>query len=246
MPSLGQLTFVLHRPRSLDNVGAAARVVKNFGIGGLSLVDPLSFAFERARKLGVGAEDVLERMFVHRDLRTALAPMTVVIGTSSRSLRRRPSVGPMELGRRFAGLAAPWAVLFGDEKRGLSDEELELCQEVCRIPTEPDQPSLNLAQACAVIGFALHEGGSVEEPPPVEAPASPPASAPASQEEQWAARAEAHRALAECGFLNPEQPELVLGELTRSWGRARLSRREVELWRNAFRKLADELARRRR
>ncbi len=233
---LGNVTFVLHRPRSVDNVGAAARVVKNFGIGRLVLVDPLSFAFARAEKLAVGAEDVLERMFVHRDLREALAPMAFVAGTSSRLLRRRGSIGPTELSRRVAAVGAPCALVFGDEKRGLSDDELELCEEVCRIETEPEQPSLNLAQACAILGFALHDRAGEPVPP----------SPRATQRELWEAEREASRALSECGFLNPQRPKLVLGELVRSWARGGLSPREAGLWRNAFRKLADELERRRR
>src|SRR4029077_12945160 len=68
LTSLSHVTFVLHRPRSMDNVGAVARVLKNFGVGRLVLVDPLSTSFDRARKLAVGAEDVLERMYVHRTL----------------------------------------------------------------------------------------------------------------------------------------------------------------------------------
>lgn len=236
MSTLAQVVFVLHRPRSLDNVGAVARVVKNFGIGRLVLVNPLSYSFDRARKLAVGAEDVLEGMFVHRRLEDALAETTFSAATSSRQLKRRPSLNPAQLGARVAANAGRVAVVFGEEKRGLSDEDLAPCQEVCRIPTEPEQPSMNLAQSAAVLAYALHAAGH----PATELPAPPRA----THADLAAAVAEARRALMMGGFLNRQNPELVLAELSRTWERAALSPREAELWRNAFRKLADELGRR--
>ncbi len=238
MSQLAEIVFVLHRPRSLDNVGAVARVAKNFGIGRLVLVDPLSYSFDRARKLAVGAEDVLERMFVYRRLDEAIAEATFSVATSSRQLQRRPSIDPAQLGLRVAANAGPVAIVFGEEKRGLSDAELAPCHEVCRIPTEPDQPSMNLGQSAAVLAYALHAA--------IVPAAASPALQRATHAETTAAIAEARRALLEAGFLNPQNPELVLSELSRTWERAALTPREAELWRNALRKLADELGRRAR
>jgi tRNA/rRNA methyltransferase len=224
----------------MDNVGAVARVLKNFGVGRLVLVDPLTTSFDRARKLAVGAEDVLERMYVHQTLDEALADAVYSAGTSSRALARRPSIDPLELGTRVAKVGSSRsgavAIVFGEEKRGLSDRELLSCQEVCRIPTEPAQPSLNLAQAAAVVAFALHARVLLGSPPGAEPRAT--------HRELAAATAEAQRALLAAGFLNPQSPELVLAELARCWERAELTPREAELWRNAFRKLGQALQRR--
>ncbi|HUB08473.1 MAG TPA: TrmJ/YjtD family RNA methyltransferase [Myxococcales bacterium] len=235
MSDLSQVSFVLHRPRSLDNVGAVARVIKNFGLGRLILVDPLSYSFDRARKLAVGAEDVLEGLFVHRTLAEALAPTTFSAATTSRQPARRSLLSPAELGARVRARNGPVAIVFGEEKRGLSDEEIEPCHEVCRIPTEPAQPSMNLAQSAAVVAYALRAAEPAE---------SLPQEPCATQREVDAAAGEARRALSQAGFLNPQNPDQILGELTRTWARAALTPREAELWRNAFRKLADELARR--
>jgi tRNA/rRNA methyltransferase len=234
---LAHVVFVLHRPRSMDNVGAVARVVKNFGVGRLVLVDPLSTSFDRARKLAVGAEDVLEHMFVHRTLDEALGEAVYSAGTSSRTLARRPSLSPSELGAKVGRCPGQVAVVFGEEKRGLSDDELLSCQEVCRIPTEPGQPSLNLAQSAAVLAFALHTEATPSKP-------IVPQSARATQRELSVIKAEARRALQAAGFLNPQNPELVLAELARCWERADLTPREAELWRSAFRKLDGALKRR--
>ncbi len=237
MSALAEVVFVLHRPRSLDNVGAVARVVKNFGLGRLVLVDPLSYSFDRARKLAVGAEDVLERLYVHRSLAEALAETTFSAATTSREPARRPTISPAELGARVAGGRGPVAIVLGEEKRGLSDAEMEPCHAICRIATEPAQPSMNLAQSAAVLAYALH---AAREPAP--AAEGPPR---ALQRDLDAALLELGRALSAAGFLNPQNPGHILGELARSWTRAGLTPREAELWRNACRKVADELARRR-
>ncbi|MHB8417198.1 MAG: RNA methyltransferase [Myxococcales bacterium] len=237
MSAPSEILFVLHRPRSLDNVGAVARVIRNFGLGRLVLVDPLSYSFDRARKLAVGAEEVLERMFVHRTLAEALAESRFSAATTSREPRQRPPLSPAALGARVAASPGPVAIVFGEEKRGLSDAEMELCHAVCRIPTEPAQPSMNLAQSAAVLAYALC---AAARPEPAAAP--PPR---ATQREVDAALAELRRALSDCGFLNPQNPRHILDELARSWTRTGLTPREAELWRNVFRKLGDELARRR-
>ena len=241
MALLSQVTFVLHRPHNLDNVGAVARVVKNFGIGRLALVDPPSPSFERARKLAVGAEDILERMSVHPDLEGAIAGAGFIAGTSSRTPRRLVPIDPRELARRVARASGEVAIVFGEERRGLSDDELLPCGAVCRIPTGSEQPSLNLAQSTAVLAYALR--AEAPELPDLEVEPEP---VRATRRELLAAEAEAQRALSAAGFLNPQRPELILDELTRCWTRAELGPREAELWRNAFRKLADELDRRSR
>jgi tRNA/rRNA methyltransferase len=174
-------------------------------------------------------------MFVERGLEAALAEMTFSAATTSRQLKRRASIDPAQLGARVAANVGTVAIVFGEEKRGLSDEDLAPCHEVCRIPTEPEQPSMNLAQSAAVLAYALHAAVR----PPIAATAPPPA----THADLAAAVAEARRALLSAGFLNSQNPELVLAELARTWERAALSPREAELWRNAFRKLADELGR---
>jgi tRNA/rRNA methyltransferase len=237
MASLGQVSLVLHRPRSPDNVGAAARIVKNFGLGRLWLVEPLSHSFDRALKLAVGAEDVVENLFVERDLATALAGFVVTVGTSSREIRGRPSLFPGEAAARIASARGPCAVVFGDEKRGLSDEDLSLCQEVCRIPSDRAQPSLNLAQACAVMGYAVAEKASSASGLSLAEPSF------ATHAELSALRERLRAILGPADFLNPQSPDRILTELLRPLERAGLTPRELELWSNALRKVAGALTR---
>jgi tRNA/rRNA methyltransferase len=218
----------------MDNLGAVARIVKNFGLGRLWLVNPLTYSFERALKLAVGAEDALAQLYVERDLATALRGFAFTVGTSSRAIRGRVSLSPREGAERIATEGGKCAVIFGEEKRGLSDDELALCQAVCRIPSEEAQPSLNLAQACAVMGFAIAERSSQVVPP---APSS------ATQEQLWALRELLRLVLEPADFLNPQGPDRILAELMRPWERARIGPREIELWSNALRKVGETLDR---
>jgi tRNA/rRNA methyltransferase len=217
----------------MDNLGAVARVVKNFGLGRLWLVEPLSYSFERATKLAVGAPDVVEGLYVEKDLVTTLGGFAFTVGTSSRAIRGRSSLLPREVATHIAGAAGKCAVVFGDEKRGLSDEELALCQAVCRIPSGEAQPSLNLAQAAAVMAYAITEGSHVERP---GAPV-------ATQAQLWALRERLRAVLEPAGFLNPQSPDLILTELMRAFERAALAPRELELWGNALRKASENGAR---
>jgi TrmH family RNA methyltransferase len=115
------------------------------------------------------------------------------------------------------------AVVFGEERRGLSDEELELCQAVCTIPTSPAYDSMNLAQAVAVVAYelALAAGAGLPAPPPGPEPARH-----ATLEALWARLG----ALLEgAGYLNPQNPAQILAEWRRLLARAEPTQREVEL-----------------
>jgi TrmH family RNA methyltransferase len=235
VPDLSQVRFVLHRPRSLDNVGAVARLVKNFGLGRLVLVDPLSYSFERATKLAVGAEDVIAGMGMELNLSDAVSGCVLAVGTSSRRLPKRRSLSPEEAAEALLSAAGSVALVFGDEKRGLSDEELSVCQVVCRIPSGEAQPSLNLAQSAAVIGYALVRA-AMHRAQVDPADGSEPAE-PATLGELGELRASLRGLLLAAGFLNPQNPAAILGDLTAPFERAVLTRREAQLWKTALKKI---------
>lgn len=240
VPSLSEVRLVLNRPRSLDNVGAVARVVKNFGLGRLVLVDPLSYSFERAGKLAVGAEDVVDGLGMEKDLASALSSCVFSLGTSSRSVKKRRSLEPEEAAAAVLAAAGPAALVFGDEKRGLSDEDLSFCQSICRIPTGAAQPSLNLAQAVAVMAYALARAAPSSEPVGV----SPDGDERATLAEQAELSSLLSEVLLAADFLNPQNPRAILEELRRPLDRAGLTKREVLLWKTALKKLGRVSARR--
>ncbi|MBN1210046.1 MAG: RNA methyltransferase [Myxococcaceae bacterium] len=228
-----QLTVVLHQTRSPDNLGAVARVMANFGFSRLILSDPATYAFRGAERLAVKGEAVLERMAVARDLPEALTDCVYAVGTTSRTqLKGRTALTPEEAVGRLAEECARGRVglVLGGEQRGLSDEELAVCTDVLVIPTSEVQPSMNLAQAAAVL---LYLCGRQQVPP-----APPAAVEPGARMGTLSALgARMQQVLLSAQFLNPQAPEHVLHELERTLLRARLTQREAELWLTAFKHL---------
>jgi tRNA/rRNA methyltransferase len=140
-------------------MGAAARAMVNFGFRYLRVVQPYDVAFREARS-AVDAELVLQSAEEFASVADAVADCSLVVGTVEGSGRRTEE--PLE---RLEAVAAEMvvslhggakgAVLFGSEKTGLSNQDLRHCQRVLRIPTESDQPSMNLGQAVAVVLYEL-------------------------------------------------------------------------------------------
>jgi tRNA/rRNA methyltransferase len=237
-----RIRIVLHRPQSADNLGAAARAMKNFGLARLVVVEPQAWAgpprgggpgtaradvLARARRMARHASDLLEGIELHADLRSALGPVTWACGTTSREVEGRPRLDPRTLAAELVRRSASGevAVVFGEERRGLSDAEIELCPAVCTIPTSQAYDSMNLAQAVAVIAYEI---AMARAGPSFTPPGGGPGDRPrhATVEALWD---RARVVLARAGYLNPQNPEQVLAELRRLLVRADPSQREVEL-----------------
>lgn len=172
------LRVVLVRSRNPLNIGAVARAMTNFGFGHLRVVQPYEVAFRHARS-AVDAEPVLEAAKEFASVAEAVADCSLVVGTAEGSgrapeepLQRLELVATEMSGAVRRG--AKIAVLFGSEKTGLSNQDLSSCQRVLRIPTETEQPSMNLGQAVAVV---LYELVRQDEPEPAPEPVAPMASA---------------------------------------------------------------------
>ncbi len=154
---LDRLRVVLVSPRNPLNIGAAARAMSNFGFLHLRVVNPYELAFREARS-AVGATPLLARAEEFKTLGEAVADCTLVVGTTAVGLRqlqhpvRRLEQAAPLIRKRLA--ASPVALLFGSEKRGLSNEDLSHCDWLLRIPTREEHRSMNLGQA---VGICLYE-----------------------------------------------------------------------------------------
>lgn len=235
---LSRVTIVLHRPSSAENIGAVARAMKNFGLSRLAIVAPPSWqgparvghglarenVLARARTTARKASDLLDAAAIHPDLRAALAGSTWTCGTTSRSPEGRARLEPRTLAAEVAGRSAAGevAILFGEERRGLSDDELDPCQAVCSIPTHAAYDSMNLAQAVAVVSYEL----ALAAPAEADAPAR---GEPARAETVEALWDRVRALLGRSGYLNPQNPEHILGDWRRLLARAEPTQREVEL-----------------
>jgi tRNA/rRNA methyltransferase len=215
-----ELRFVLNRPRSSQNIGAAARALANTGAGSLYVVEPLAFDRAQAAKLAAGADEVLERMRVVRTLDEALGDCVDVVMTTGRPVPG--ALTPEETAGRLLSSAGAAALVFGDEVRGLTNRDLRRAAAVATIPTAL-KSSLNLAQAVLVFGYEILKArGRASLPPEPDEPL-------ADERLLELLRARARSLLLAAGFLNPQQPDAVLDELLSLARRARPSRREVEL-----------------
>jgi TrmH family RNA methyltransferase len=153
-----RLRIVLVAPRNPLNIGAAARAMSNFGFFHLRVVNPYELAFREARS-AVGAEPLLARAEEFSTVAEAIGDCTLVVGTTSvgqrqlqHPIRRLDRAAPL-LRKHLASSRV--ALLFGSEKRGLSNEDLSHCHWLLRIPTREEHRSMNLGQAVAVCLYEL-------------------------------------------------------------------------------------------
>jgi tRNA/rRNA methyltransferase len=154
---------ILSQPQIGENIGAAARAMKNFGLSELRLVTPqCRWPNERAQALAAGAGDILAGARVFPDLAAALADVRLVLATTARGRDVvREILTPEAAAKRLqaasqTGIAS--AILFGGERAGLSNDELSLAEAVITIPTA-EFASLNLGQAVLLIGYEWRKAG---------------------------------------------------------------------------------------
>ena len=158
--------FVLVRTRNSLNMGAAARALANFGFTDLVAVEPFEPKWREASSAVYGAELLAGAPVL--TLAEAVADRALVLGTGSNDSRRvakpvvpLPALVDFIRERRPGGGGV--AVLFGSEKFGLRNEDLEVCHALVRIPTRPEAPSMNLGQSVAAVAYELARAGMGRE-----------------------------------------------------------------------------------
>jgi tRNA/rRNA methyltransferase len=155
------LCVVLINTRNPLNLGAAARAMSNFGFFDLRVVKPYEASFREARS-AVGASEILAEAREYASIADAVADCTLVVGTTDAA--RRELHHPLRSLEHGAKLISKQmkksrvALLFGSEKRGLSNEDLSHCHWLLRIPTREEHSSMNLGQAVAVCLYELARG----------------------------------------------------------------------------------------
>ncbi len=169
------LRVVLVAPRNPLNIGAAARAMSNFGFFHLRVVNPYELAFREARS-AVGAAPLLAKAEEFKTVAEAIEDCSLVVGTTAVGLRqmqhpvRRLDQSVRLLRKRLAGSRV--ALLFGSEKRGLSNEDLSHCHWLVRIPTRDEHRSMNLGQAVAVCLYELARDPQAASKPERHVPAT--------------------------------------------------------------------------
>jgi tRNA/rRNA methyltransferase len=231
---LSPLVVVLVRPRFPENIGAAARVVANMGLGGLRVVEPLRPWDEPMQRLAsTCGREVLAGMRTFANLEDALADTVGAAATTARAGYKR---GELLTPRRAAPELLAWArggkaaLVFGPEDRGLTTAQLDRCQLSVRIPTARAS-SLNLAQAVMVMAYELRLAALEAGGPAAAAPA------PASHGEMMALHRHLMDGLVAIGTLKKDNPEHFYRPIKNVIERGRPSSREVRAMRGIARQM---------
>jgi len=229
---LTNIRVILVRPRGSGNIGSVARAMKNVGARELAIVGQARTRSFWARAMAVHGREILSAAQSYATIREAIADCCLVVGTTCRSgLYRKHSQTPRELAPKMftATKNGKVALIFGPEDHGLSNKDLEHCQLLLTIPTHPDYPSLNVAQAAVICLYELYLASLTD------------------QENADIKRADAEQierlfdimrnSLLKIGFLDSENPEHMLLAFRRIFGRAGLEEKDVRILTGMFRQI---------
>ena len=230
---LNNIRIVLVKTFHPGNIGAAARAMKNMGLSRLYLVAPKDFPSFEASQRASSATDILQQAVVVDSLAEALQGCSLVVGTSAR-LRsvQWPQVDSRECGELL--VSESWqhevALVFGRERTGLHNDELELCQTLVNIPTAEEYSSLNVAQAVQVLCYdILMASRSDQSNPPSTLKDAKDREATSDQMEGLYGHF--YDTMQQLDFFGERNPEHVMRRLRCLYGRARPTVREVQILR---------------
>ena len=229
----------LVRPQMGENIGAAARVMLNFGLVSLRLVAPRDrWPNPKAEVVAVGADHVLKRAKVEWKLEDALAEATLVLAATARPRgMEKPVWGPRTAAANLrAAIAAGErpVVMFGPEAAVLESDEVAKADAILTLPVNPGFASLNLANAVAVFCYAYAEARLDGDAPPWFRDESPPA----TQEELEALFTHLEEELEHGRFFHPpDKAPLMKRNLRAMFLRARLTEQEARTFRGVIKAL---------
>ncbi len=231
---LAGLRIVLMEPAGEMNIGSIARVMKNFGLYNLVIVNPQCDPVgEEALKMAVHAKEILESAVLVTTLPEALQGCVRAIATTARV---RDWQTPLENPRT----ALPWllespdtpsALIFGREDRGLSNEELNYAQRFVRIPTSDNYASLNLASAVGICCYELAQYTAPQTTPP------PSQTELASLDVLETYYQQLESLLLDIGYLHPHTALTRMAKFRQLYNRAHLQTKEVSMLRGIVRQI---------
>ena len=217
------------------NIGAAARAIKTMGLSKLDLVCPKEFPSNEATYRSKAAKDILEKASIHETLFESVKGCEMVIGTSARNRKVPwPVLNPKNASKEINKAVknnSKVAIVFGREDRGLTNEELGLCNLHIHIPTNEDYSSLNLAQAVQIVTYEIRmnflelESLKNDQEWDVEL-------ASAEQTERLIAHMD--ELMKEVEFYDTENPRKLLMRVRRLFKRSRIDIMEANIFRGLF------------
>lgn len=231
------LRIVLVGTQHPGNIGAAARAMKTMGLSRLVLVAPEKAPDGDTRAMAAGADDLVDAAPVLPTLAEAVADCHWVLGATARNRRvQLEELHPHAAAQRAvaAALSAPVALVFGRERTGLTNEELQLCHAAVHIPSDPAFSSLNLAAAVQVLSYELRCALLGETIPDSGARTPPPGEGAAVHAELEGFFGQLAETLEQIDFHKGRAPESAMRKLRRLYLRANLDSAEVRLLRGVL------------
>jgi len=240
---LDNIKVVLIETSHPGNIGSAARAMKTMGLNNLCLVNPKSFPDKQANAMASNAGDLLDAATVVGSLQAAIADCHLVIGSSARHQRSLSwdvfdsrHCGEIVAETLDSSHATKVALVFGRERTGLSNEELARCHHLVHIPTNPDYSSLNVASAVQILAYECRVAVMLRKKGPNNKSSAKLTDHSASEEivttkDMQGYYDQLQDLMIETGFLDPDEPRLLMSRLRRLYGRLRISRSELNILR---------------
>lgn len=229
---LDNVRIVLVETSHTGNMGSTARAMKTMGLTNLYLVNPLVRPDSQAISLSAGASDVIGNATIVDTLDEALAGCSLVVGTSARSRTLPwPMLEPRECGQRSVSEAAhaPVALVFGRERVGLTNEELQKCHYHVAIPANPEYSSLNLAMAVQILAYEVRVAWLEQQQAPAPVAYEEAPYPLVDDLERFYQHLE--QILLTTGFIRQAHPGQVMNKLRRLFTRARPESQELNILR---------------
>lgn len=236
---LNNIRIVLVETFHPGNIGAAARALKNMGLGQLWLVNPREFPSDEASSRAAGAKDLLDNAKVVATLEEAIADCQLVVGTSARERTFDLPLQDLEIAAQqihTESHSGEIAIIFGRETMGLNNKEMLMCNRHLFIDANPDYPVLNVSQAIQLVCYELRRASRLAPAKVEEAPYP-------RQQEMVLFFEHLERVLRRVSFIIPQHEGRVLDKLKRYFNRTRPEKTEMGILRGILNAVEETLDR---
>ncbi|EPU1006685.1 tRNA (cytosine(32)/uridine(32)-2'-O)-methyltransferase TrmJ [Vibrio cholerae] len=240
---LERVKVVLVGTTHSGNIGSAARAMKVMGLSQMVLVDPQCQVDAQAIALAAGASEIALNAQIYPTLEAAVADCGLVVGTSARSRTLEwPTLEPRECGEKLISEANQHSVamVFGRERTGLTNEELQLCHYHVCVPANPEYSSLNLAMAVQLLSYEVRMAYLALQQ----------SSQSSTLQEEYPRHQELERFYAhleqvimQTEFISAQQPGQVMNKLRRMFTRARPEAQEINILRGILTSVQKSISR---
>lgn len=240
---LERVKVVLVGTTHSGNIGSAARAMKVMGLSQMVLVDPQCQVDAQAIALAAGASEIALNAQIYPTLEAAVADCGLVVGTSARSRTLEwPMLEPRECGEKLIGEAKQHSVamVFGRERTGLTNDELQLCHYHVCVPANPEYSSLNLAMAVQLLSYEVRMAYLALQQ----------SSQSSTLQEEYPRHQELERFYAhleqvimQTEFISAQQPGQVMNKLRRMFTRARPEAQEINILRGILTSVQKSISR---